>query len=326
MRKKRRISISIVIMIAMLPIITSSCKKDQAGIPTLTTTAVTNITQNTATSGGNITDDGGAAITIQGVCWSTNQSPTIADNKTTGSTGLGTFTSNITGLENDITYYVRAYATNRAGTGYGNSVSFIAGTVTDIDGNLYHTVTIGTQVWMVQNLRTSRYNDSTAIPLVTDDAAWAALTTPAHCFYNNDNESFMNSYGALYNWYAVSTGKLCPSGWHVPTDNEWYTLTTFLGGTEVAGGKLKESGTSHWKSPNSGADNSSGFTGLPGDFRNSSLHNGLFYSIGNHGAWWSSSEGVSNSGYAWRVGYDVSSVYIGDFSADLGLSVRCIKD
>ena len=155
-------------------------------------------------------------------------------------------------------------------------------TVVDIDGNVYHTVTIGTQVWMVENLKTTKYNDGTAIPLVTDSAAWDELTTPGYCWYNNDSATYKNPYGALYNWYAVSTGKLAPTGWHVPTDSEWAVLTTYVGNTyygglDSAGGALKSTDKTYWLSPNTGATNSSGFSALPGGFRD---YVGTFYSIG----------------------------------------------
>ena len=143
--------------------------------------------------------------------------------------------------------------------------------VTDIDGNVYQTVTIGTQVWMVENLKTTRYIDGTAIPLDTNSSTWGGLTTPGYCWYN-DSAIYGNTYGALYNWYAVNTGKLAPAGWHVPTDSEWTVLTTYLGGETVAGGKLKDTGTTYWQSPNTGATNASGFLALPGGFRSNFAH------------------------------------------------------
>ena len=173
------------------------------------------------------------------------------NSKTTDGSGTGTFTSSITGLTAGTTYYVRAYATNSAGTGYGNDISFTTqqggvGNVTDDDGNVYHSVTIGTQVWMVENLKTTKYNDGTSIPLVTDATDWHNLLTPGYCWNNNDEATYKATYGALYNWYTVNTGNLCPTGWHVPGDAEWTTLTTYLGGEDVAGGKLKEVGITHW--------------------------------------------------------------------------------
>ena len=197
-------------------------------------------------------------------------------------------------------------------------------TVTDVDGNVYHTVTIGTQTWMVENLRTTKYNDGTAIPNVTDGTVWGNLTTPGVCTYNNTgNADTINTYGRLYNWYTVNTGKLAPTGWHVPTDAEFTTLTTYLGGEGVAGGKLKETGTTHWNSPNTGADNTSGFTALPGGGR---YNDGTFFIIGYDGTWWSSSE--SNSNYAWfrNLHYFNSYVYSSYDYESCGYSVRCVRD
>ena len=138
--------------------------------------------------------------------------------------------------------------------------------IADADGNTYKIIKIGDQVWTAENLRTTRYNDGTEIPLVTDYTAWTNLTTPSYAWTNNDigNKSV---YGALYNWFVVKTCKLCPSGWHVPTDAEWTILENHLGGISVAGGKMKETGTEHWFAPNTDATNESGFTALPGGWR-----------------------------------------------------------
>jgi uncharacterized protein (TIGR02145 family) len=135
-------------------------------------------------------------------------------------------------------------------------------TVKDIDGNIYHTIKIGTQVWLKEDLKTTRYNDGTAIPYVTNDTEWVNLKTGAYRRCNND-DSNKAIYGALYNWYTLDNGKLCPSGWHIPLDNEWEALIDYCGGWEIAGGKLKEAGTQHWDAPNVGATNESGFTALP---------------------------------------------------------------
>jgi len=199
-----------------------------------------------------------------------------------------------------------------------------AQTVKDIEGNVYKTVTIGTKVWMAENLKTTKYNDGTAIPLVTDDKAWEALTTPAYCWYNNDATANKKTYGALYNWYTVNTKKLCPTSWHVPSDAEWTTLTTNLGGISVAGGKLKETSTTHWQSPNTGATNETGFTALPGGFR--SL-DGACLSIGLDGLWWSAAE--DNAAEAWyRHLYYEGSVSRRDNEGNKrdGFSVRCLRD
>jgi uncharacterized protein (TIGR02145 family) len=198
-----------------------------------------------------------------------------------------------------------------------------AQTVTDNDGNVYPTITIGAQVWMAENLKTTKYNDGRAVPLVTDDKAWKALTTPAYCWYNNNAKNNKDKYGALYNWYTVKTNKLCPTGWHVPTDAEWTVLTTYLGGEGVAGGKLKEVGTKHWHSPNSDATNSSGFTALPSGVHNS---DGTFGNIGDYGFWWSSIESNTFNAWYWLMYFFTSDTHRESHSKRDGYSVRCIKN
>jgi uncharacterized protein (TIGR02145 family) len=176
---------------------------------------------------------------------------------------------------------------------------------------------------MVKNLKTTRYNDGTAIPLVTDGAAWAALSTPGYCWYENEESSFKPSYGALYNGYTVNTGKLCPIGWHVPSDAEWTALRTYLGGENVAGEKLKESGTTYWVSPNTGATNESGFTALPGGLR---YQDGLFHDFGFSGYWWSSTEYSASRAFFFYMDYEYSNVFRFDNFKKIGFSVRCMKD
>ena len=195
-------------------------------------------------------------------------------------------------------------------------------TVTDIDGNVYHTVTIGTQVWMLENLKVTKFNDGTAIPLVTDGTAWTNLVTAGFCWYDNNEATYKNTYGALYNWYTVNTGKLSPAGWHVPTDAEWTTLTSYLGGLSVAGGKLKETGTTHWQSPNTGATNESGFTALPAGYRYMST----FTTLGENGIFWSSTEDSNDYSWVRNIGYDRSDVERYPGFKRVGWSVRCVKD
>ena len=199
----------------------------------------------------------------------------------------------------------------------------VSETVKDIDENEYNTVKIGKQTWMVKNLKTTKYNDGTAIPLVTDGAAWAALSTPGYCWYTNEESSFKPSYGALYNGYAVSTGKLCPTGWHVPDNAEWTALTAYLGGENVAGGKLKEYGSTYWVSPNTGATNESGFTALPGGLR---YHDGLFHDFGFSGCWWSSTEYSASRAFFFYMDYEYGNVPRFDNIKKIGFSVRCMKD
>lgn len=197
------------------------------------------------------------------------------------------------------------------------------GTITDIDGNAYKTIQIGTHTWMAENLKTTKFKDGSAITSVTDAGPWINLSTPAYCWYNNDAATNKASYGALYNWYAINTGNLCLTGWHVPTDAEWTRLTTYMGGETVAGGKLKETGTGHWFNPNTGATNETGFTALPGGYRDG--YNGIFEAIEDRGIWWSSVE-YQNGAMIWSIRYDSSTGGRGDGGKQDGFSVRCVKD
>jgi uncharacterized protein (TIGR02145 family) len=196
-------------------------------------------------------------------------------------------------------------------------------TVIDIDGNVYHTVTIGNQTWMVENLRATHLNDGTAIPNASDTAAWFALLSPGYCWYNNDTANG-NTYGALYNWYAVHTGKLAPPGWHVPSDAEWTQLSTFLGGEAGAGGKMKEAGLAHWLTPNTGATNESGFMALPGGFR---YPTGQFAQVGQNASWWCVQEEDSWGAYYRGIDNNGTSIYrFGYTNKIVGYSVRLVKD
>ncbi|MDD4671355.1 MAG: fibrobacter succinogenes major paralogous domain-containing protein, partial [Bacteroidales bacterium] len=192
--------------------------------------------------------------------------------------------------------------------------------IKDIDGNIYNTVTIGTQVWMAENLKTTKYNDGTDIPLVTNNADWEGLSTPAYCWYQNDEATYGNTYGVLYNWYTVNTGNLCPTGWHVPTDAEWTTLTDYVGGIEIAGTKLKA--TTVWYDNGNGTDDY-GFSALPGGYRNI---NGMFGHVGYYGYWWSSTE--YGASYAWyrSMTYHYENVNRYYNNERDGSSVRCVRD
>lgn len=194
--------------------------------------------------------------------------------------------------------------------------------VKDIDGNVYTTTKIGTQEWTVENLKTTKFNDGSLIPLVTESTTWIQLYTPAYCWYNNDT-TFKNPYGALYNWYTIKEGKLCPVGWHVPSAKEWATMINYLGGTIIAGGKLKEKGTKHWLDINSGATNKSGFNGLPGGYR---YYGGNFNDRAFYCFLWSSS--ITKMGESWALRLDWGST-VADTSSlprGNGHSVRCIKN
>ncbi len=197
-------------------------------------------------------------------------------------------------------------------------------TVTDIDGNVYKTVKIGSQVWMAENLKVTRYRNGDPVPNVTSNEEWASLNTGAQCAYDNDAGN-VSTYGRLYNWYAVNDSRnIAPEGWKVPTDEEWQQLVDYLGGDAVAGGKLKEVGTTHWNSPNTGATNESGFSGLPGGFHYTLI--GSYHKIGDAAYFWSSS--VSNYDNAWhRSLHNVySNIYRNDNHKRFGYSVRCVRD
>jgi uncharacterized protein (TIGR02145 family) len=195
--------------------------------------------------------------------------------------------------------------------------------VTDIEGNTYKTVQIGTQLWMAENLKTTKYNNGTAVPLVTG-SEWYTMTTHGYCWYKNDYKTFGKTYGALYNYYTVEKGNLCPTGWHVPTDQDWEVLSNYLGGENSAGNKLKENGTIHWKSPNAGVTNSFGFSALPGGGR---WVIGRFDLIGRKGYWWSSTAYENNSDASIRmIQFDESYFKRVPYLKGSGFSIRCIKD
>lgn len=295
----------------------------------------------------------------RGICWSNIISePTISNDNTWDKFlgGIGSYTCTMIDLTPGTIYYVRAYAYNcllgspsNGCTGYGNVVSFTTtgsvvgnivfnpdvtyGSLTDIDGNIYKAIKIGSQTWIAENLKTTKYNDGTDIPDVTDLTYWFRRTTPAYCWYLNDAATYKNTYGALYNWYTVNTGKLCPTGWHVPSDAEWTTLTTYLGGDSIAGGKLKETGTTHWITTYAGVTNSYGFTALPGGNRWGVQTEPLSYfeDLGYRGYFWSTAE-YNDLGYGFYGGYDwffsKNSAHCGRSidEKSQGLSVRCIKD
>jgi uncharacterized protein (TIGR02145 family) len=305
----------------------------------ITTSPVSNISSTSALSGGSITSDGGANITAKGVCFNTSPNPTTLNRVVPAGTGAGSFTSSLTGLLPMTTYYIRAFATNIEGTTYGQQVSFTTlalnvnilfnpnltyGILKDIDNNSYKTIQIGTQIWMAENLKTTHYNDGVSIPLVADAIAWTSLITPGYCWYNNDSTTMKATFGAIYNWYTVNTGKLCPSGWHIPSDAEWTTMTTWLGGEDVTGGKLKETGIIHWVSPNAGATNESGFTALPGGGRS---NYGSFDFIGNYGYWWCSTENDISSAWCRNLYYSMNKIFrYSFFYKPFGFYVRCLKD
>jgi uncharacterized protein (TIGR02145 family) len=310
--------------------------------PTLTTTSTSSITYTTASSGGNVSSDGGSTVTERGVCWNTTGNPTTSSSKKSSGTGAGSFTCNITGLLPGTTYYLKAYAINEIGTSYGSQLYFsTTGTVADADGNNYPVILIGQQLWTKENLKTTKYNDANPIPQVTLLSTWNSLTTAAYCWYNNDAATNKATYGALYNWYTVNTGKLCPTGWHVPSNAEWTTLQNYLiangynyDGTTTGNkiGKAMASSVNWATSTFAGSvgntdypekRNSSGFTGIPAGRRLVAD----FAEMGSIGAWWSIS---INATYGQPIYYYLYSYYVlfeGSYEQRVsGMSVRCLKD
>jgi uncharacterized protein (TIGR02145 family) len=194
-------------------------------------------------------------------------------------------------------------------------------TVKDIDGNIYKTVKIGNQVWMAENFKVTRFNDGTPIPLIRNYDKWAGLSSPAMSWYNNDSVN-KDIYGSLYNWHVVNSKKLCPAGWHVPTDHDWLTLRMYLMVPEMAGGNLKETGQTNWRSPNTKATNSTGFTARGSGMRS---YNGSFNYIKISGYWWSATPSGNNAYYN-ILNYKSSAITVERGDKGNGFSVRCIKD
>jgi uncharacterized protein (TIGR02145 family) len=199
-------------------------------------------------------------------------------------------------------------------------------TVSDINGNIYNTVLINTQCWMASNLRVTTYNNGNTIPEISASSTWPpAAATGVRTVYNDLTINLTN-YGYLYNWYAITDSrKVCPTGWHIPLDTEWTALTTFLGGLGVAGGKIKSTGTSLWYTPNTGAVNSSGFSALPGGFRN---NDGSFGGITKNAYFWSATSSDTTIAWFRNLAYNYSNIwsYNNGYKLSLGFSVRCLRD
>jgi uncharacterized protein (TIGR02145 family) len=360
----KRISVLLIFIMATFIILTT-CKKDEEKkieVPNISTLAVTEVTATTAISGGEITSDGGGEITSKGIVWSTSPNPTFEQHTgiTVEGAGTGLFQSTLTGLTQNTTYYLKAYANNSAGAAYGSQAQFtteldgVSGqpcpgspTVSDIDGNIYNTVLIGNQCWIKENLKTTKYRDGTSIEYPgSDNEAWYFNTTGAYAWFGNDT-SWKDSYGALYNWYAVNyTNGLCPKGWHVPSDDEWAQLIDYLAAQGFpnsnvpngAGNALKScrqvnsplggdcNSTEHPRWDSHGARHGFdeyGFSGLPSGIRTFS---GTFAFIGDFGWWWSSTE--IHSVNAWYRYLNNSNDQVTRYNDNktYGYAVRCLKD
>ncbi len=302
-----------------------------AVLPAVQTSPVISIGINTASGGGNVTSSGGVTLTAKGVCWSTSSNPTTSDSFTNDGTSAGAYTSSITGLTPGTIYYLRAYATNSVGTTYGSQVTFVT-SVADVEGNIYKTVIIGTQVWFAENLKTTTYNDNSSIPLQTDSAQWKVLTTPAYCWYDNDEATYKNIAGAIYNWYTTNTGKLCPTGWRVASDDDFKTLEMYLGMSQSQADSVYWRGTDQgtqmksttgWSLSGNGT-NSSGFNAVPFGYR--FYADGIFYDFGTTCSFLTSTEYTSDSFIFRNLNSSYTGVFRKDAPKNAGKYVRCIKD
>ncbi|MDI6400975.1 fibrobacter succinogenes major paralogous domain-containing protein [Balneolaceae bacterium ANBcel3] len=308
--------------------------RTEANLPELNTLPADEISGNSALSGGRIANDGGSPVTSRGIFWSTEPNPTIQrhDGRTIDGGGDGEFSSELDRLAPETTYYVRAYAINKAGIAYGNEITFesafsyfIPGNgLTDLEGNEYKTVIIGEQEWMAENLRTGRYRNGEFFPNIADPDGWgrlAELEFGSWAYYDND-ESYHETLGKLYNWYAVNDERgLCPPGWRVPSNDDWSELTSYLG--ENAGGKMKSTETEYWRQPNEGATNESGFNGLPGGYRTA---DGYYGGKGSYGFWWTSTEFDEETAWERWLFNEHRNVFRYGNPKVLGYSVRCIKN
>jgi uncharacterized protein (TIGR02145 family) len=324
MSKPTKFRLSFFILTGILLILAASCV-NTALLPVVVTNKITGVSTNSVTCWGNVAADAGAAITARGACWSTSPNPTTSNSKSTTTAGTGQFSTSVTGLIMGTKYYIRCYATNSTGTAYGSQLSFTT-LLEDYNGNKYTTVTIGSQVWMAENLKASRYRNGNVIPKVTTPASWKNLTTGAYCSFENNTLDSIN-YGNLYNWYAVHDIRfLAPTGWHIPTQAEWTTLINYLGGASVAGDKLKESGNLHWSGNYALATNSSLFTALPGGFISIENNTYGFYNLQTDGKWWSSTEIDASNAWSWSLTNTSSQAVSASDMKQSGFSVRCVKD
>ena len=313
-----------------------SCTKEEGERLSVSNRPVSEITYHSAVSGIEWTG-GNDSIKDGGICYSKLANPTSNDSivKLYSIKQEDASFMRLSELAPNTTYHMRAYLKSFTGaaiiTTYGPEVDFTTltfdktiqfnstltyGSVSDIEGNSYKTILIGTQLWMAENLRTTRFNDNTDIPhIIFHLGYWNYPITPGYDWYSNDDDTYNAAFGARYNWLAVNTGKLCPAGWHVPSDYEWERLSSFVGGAQIAGDKLKESGTNHWDPPNI-ATNESGFTALPG------------IGIGYFAGWWSTTRmNPENPPVVWiRFVLGDASLYRSELNGNDRMNVRCVKD
>ncbi len=337
-------SISFVLLIFF-----NSCKKENT-VPVISESSVNNVTEFTATCNATISDDGGGEITVRGFVWDTVANPDLSTNfgLSENGTGTGDFTNSLTNLNFETAYYVKAYATNEVGTVYGDELVFTTNdlvwngasctdceTVTDIDGNAYRTVSVGDQCWLVENLKTTKLNDGTDITNVTENGDWNSISSSAYSWYENDIGN-KDTDGAIYNYYAVATDKLCPTGWHVATDNEWKELegtvdTQYDAQDDVwngqswrgndAGDKLKK--RIGWYESGNGVDEY-GFEVLPNGFRNAVT--GEFEHKTEWGTIWTHKNTDETEHFRREFSHQDENIARYNCSPRSGYAVRCLKD
>lgn len=305
-------------------------------LPVLSTTAITDITFNSAASGGSVTNDGGGTITARGIVWSTTQNPTIAlTTKTTNGAGIGNFISLIENLNPITTYFAKAYATNSAGTAYGNEIEFKTlpatspsiGSIIDADGNAYQTIAINGQIWLTENLKTTKYCNGDNIPNITL-SQWNNLTSGAWTYYENNSENNA-TYGKLYNWEVASSDKnACPCGWRVATREDWSALSNFLG-IQTAGNEIKSAGniennTGLWHTSINPGTNSVGFNATPGGWGDPTSSTFAFKNYKT--AYWCSNPVSGNSAEIMQLDYNYADFYFNLKDKKSAMSIRCIKN
>jgi len=288
--------------------------------------ALTNVGITSLSTGIRLDSKSPSSVLSTGICWDIEPNPTLDSYRLFIDTDTAGIKCTISYLIPESVYFIRAFAVTEDDTIYSVQNAFYthrSDAVNDIDGNYYNHVKIGTQTWLAEDLKVTHLNDGTPVPQVADHNEWVLSATPAWCWYANDSINYSFPRGKLYNWFTVSTGKLCPSGWHVPSDNEWRTLQNYLGGDTFAGGKLKTTGTLFWRPPNNGATNETGFSAIPGGYRDGS---GMFSYVTIFDRWWSTDEYSSGAGNCWYVYHLQKKLYYAPNLKSFGNSVRCIKD
>ena len=316
----------------------TACKKEESSgdieykithWPVVKTLEATKVDSTTAKLNGTINGYGlSTTVTFEyGTTTSYGNTVTAYQSPVTGDSIINV-SADISGLDTSSTYHFRIKAENSRWINfYGSDKIFHPiPSVIDVNSNIYYSVRIGSQVWMQENLKTTRYSNGDIIGTTTPPGLDISHeSTPKYQWPCNNDESYVDTYGRYYTWYAVADLRnVCPTGWHVPSNEEWHVLYYFLGGHAVAGGKLKESGTSHWLSPNDGATNESGFTALAAGYRD---YRGQFVPLGHYACWWLSNEGFSAKlAVSWSLECNSELCFDAQDTKAQGLSVRCIKD